>query len=103
MDHNVCIIDKYFSTLKNVGYLDDDSVTYIAAYVALQELYNSWDWSVEYKKFINTYLNDLESNACIISACTPCPVNNGKSIYYPNNGFPDLGELRGGQHLMMVL
>lgn len=92
MEPNVCIIDKYFSTLKNFGYLDYDTTICIVAYIALQELYNSYDWDEGCRKFISEYLNSLESSVCIISACAPCSSWNKKNKYshYSTSGFPDL-------------
>lgn len=96
MDSNVCIIDKYFSILKNLGYLDYNTILHIATYMALQELLSSYEWNGKDKKFIEEYLNDLESSVCIISSCIPCPsTNNGggsrnNTFYYPVSGFLDL-------------
>lgn len=94
MEHNVCIIDKYFSILKKFGYLDYDTTIKLLAYISLQELYNSYDWDMECRKIISKYLNDLESSTCIISSCTSCPsLSNRKknnNTYYSISGFPDL-------------
>nr|DAI06257.1 MAG TPA: hypothetical protein [Crassvirales sp.] len=95
MDLNVCIIDKYFSILKNLGYLDYSTTLHIATYIALQELLYSHEWDDKDKKFIEEYLNDLESSVCIISSCTPCPSTNkgrgrNNTFYYPVSGFLDL-------------
>lgn len=78
MEHNVCIIDKYFSILKKFGYLDYDTTIKLLAYISLQELYNSYDWDEECRKIISKYLNDLESSTCIISSCTSCPSSSNR-------------------------
>lgn len=94
MEHNVCIIDKYFSILKKFGYLDYDTTIKLLAYISLQELYNSYDWDEEYRKIISKYLNDLESSTCIISSCTSCPSSSNRrknnNTYYSVSGFLDL-------------
>lgn len=94
MEHNVCIIDKYFSILKKFGYLDYDTTIKLLAYISLQELYNSYNWDKECRKIISKYLNDLESSTCIISSCTSCPSSSNReknnNTYYSVSGFPDL-------------
>lgn len=94
MEHNVCIIDKYFSILKKFGYLDYNTTIKLLAYISLQELYNSYNWDEECRKIISKYLNDLESSTCIISSCTSCPSSSNRdknnNTYYSVSGFPDL-------------
>lgn len=72
MEVSLCTLDKYFSILNKIGYVDYTTVLDIVTYLALQEIYHSWDWSEEHRRYMNQVLNDLESKVCLISACTPC-------------------------------
>lgn len=92
MESSVHIIDRYFSILRIFGYFDYTTTMYIVAYIALQELNNSHNWDEDCKKFIDKYLNELESKICIISAYTPCKLlnkqNNSPQMFVSD--FPDL-------------
>lgn len=95
METEACVIDRYYSILSKLGYVNYDTVFLILEYLALKDLLRSWEWDAEHKKIINDYINCLENKECIISSCTACPPYTTKCIGYtsPTFGFYDTPEL----------
>lgn len=94
MKTDACIIDKYYSTLSKLGYINYDTVFHILEYLALKDLLHSWEWDAEHKKIINDFINCLENKECIISSCTTCPPSKAKCVGYtaPTFGFYDIPD-----------
>lgn len=79
-----CMLNEYFSDLKNTGYVDYTTVLNIVNYLALKEILKARNWEDDDRRFINYILNELESKVCLISYCLPCKQSRdsiGNSIF----------------------
>lgn len=65
------ILNRYYSILKNLGYIDYTGVLNIVLYLALEEIYSTLDDN-KYKEFIKKVLHNIEKNICLVSTSIPC-------------------------------
>lgn len=65
------IINRYYSILKNLGYIDYTNVLNIVLYLALKEIYPLLDDN-KYKDFTEEVLHNIEKNICLISSSLSC-------------------------------